>query len=203
MSTTAPPSDASQSVVLRSFVDGDAPKLHVMSREPALQTWLPDQVYESKADALEVLRHLGEKCRDPGSPARAPYVLAVCLKASMELIGHVGLSPIEGQVEVGYAIEEKHHGKGFASEAVGAMVKWGLERFELPRILGIVAADNAASCRVLERADFELASESTGSLHNRAGLIRTYQRMRIAGKSIARHPGAAGDPVSRLGGPRT
>ena len=178
MKTNTPPSVGCQSVVLRYFVPQDAPKVHAMSQELSLRTWLPDQVYESEARALEVVRYLIDKCRDPGTPVRAPYVLAVCLRSSMEPIGHVGLSPFEREVEVGYAIEEKHQGKGFASEAVGAMVNWALQRFDLRRVLGIVAKDNAASCRVLEHAGFALASEAMGSLHGRPGLIRTYHKSR-------------------------
>jgi len=181
MNAHAPPLVASPSLVLRHFVPEDAPKVYAMSRETSLRTWLPDQVYDSEAGALEVLRFLIGKYRDPGTPVRAPYVLAVCLAVSSDLIGHVGLSPIEGHVEVGYAIEEKHQGRRFASEAVGAMVGWALPRFDLPRVLGIVAKDNAASCRVLERAGFELASELAGSLHGRTGTVRTYQRTRRVG----------------------
>ena len=176
MNTNTPPSVASGAVLLRYFVPEDASKVHAMSQELSLRTWLPDQVYESEAGALKVLRYLIDKCRDPGSPVCAPYVLAVCLRSSLELIGHVGLSPLAGEVEVGYAIEEKHQGKGFASEALGAMVNWALQRFDLPRVLGIVARDNAASCRVLENAGFAITSESMGTLHGRPGLIRTYHR---------------------------
>ena len=200
MKTNTPPSVASQSVVLRYFVPEDAPKIYAMSQELSLRTWLPDEVYESEASALEVLFYLIDKCRDPGSPVCGPYVLAVCLGSSLELIGHVGLSPLkrevadrlgvvghggggdqEAEVEVGYAIEEKHQGRGFASEAVGAMVNWALHRFYLPRVLGIVVKDNAASCRVLEHAGFALASEARGSLHGRPGLIRIYHRAWRAG----------------------
>ncbi len=170
------PTIASRSGVLRRFVPEDAPKVYAMSQEPGVRTWLPDQVYESEARALEVLRDLIDKCHDPGTPVRAPYVLAVCLTSSLELIGHVGLSPLAGEVEVGYAIEDEHQGKGLASEAVRATVNWALPRFGLPRVLGIVAVDNLASCRVLENAGFVLASEAMGSLHGRRGLIRTYQR---------------------------
>jgi len=197
--TTTPPI-ASHSIVLRHFAPEDAPKAYAMSQELGLRTWLPDQVYESEAGALDVLRYLIDACRDPGSPARGPYVLAVCAGSSMELIGHVGLSPVggealdrlglvghvhgndrESEVEVGYAIEERHQGKGFASEAVGTMVNWALERFDLPRVLGIVATDNVASCRVLEHAGFALVRETRNRMHGRFGLIRIYQRARPAG----------------------
>ena len=168
----------SQTVALRYFVPEDAPKVFVMSQEPGIRTWLPDQVYESEVRALAVLRYLIEKYRDPGTPSLAPYVLGVCLNDSGELIGHVGISPLNGQTEVGYAIAGRHQGRGFASQAVRAMSEWALTRFGLPRVLGIVATDNPASWKVLHNAGFELIGESMGKLHGRSGLVRTYETAR-------------------------
>ncbi len=168
----------SETLALRHFVPEDAPKVFVMSQEPGMRTWLPDQVYESEKRALEVLRYLIEKYTDPGTPSLAPYVLGVCLNDSGELIGHVGLSPLNGQTEVGYAIAERHLGRGFASQAVKAMSEWALTRFGLPRILGVVGTDNPASWKVLEKAGFELKGESMGKLHGRGGLVRTYETTR-------------------------
>lgn len=167
----------SQAVTLRLFVPGDAPKALVMSQEPGSRMWLPDQVYENEAAALEAMLYLIENCRDPGMPSVAPYVLGVCLNDTGELIGHVGLSPFKGEVEIGYAIEDIHQGKGLASQAVRAMSDWGLARFALPRIVGIVSTDNVASCRVLQRAGFELAEESEGRLNGRSGLVRRYEKV--------------------------
>ena len=169
---------SSQSLVLRGFVLEDAPKVYALSQEPGMRTWIPDQVYENYAVALGVIRDLIGMYLDPGTPARAPYVLGVCLRDSLELIGHVGLSPLNGQIEIGFSIEERYQGRGYASEAVRAMLSWAFPRFSMSRVLGIVASDNAASCRVLQRAGFELANESSGSLHGRSGLIRTYHRLR-------------------------
>jgi ribosomal-protein-alanine N-acetyltransferase len=177
----------SRTVTLRYFVPEDALKVFVMSQEPGMRTWLPDQVYESEVRALEVLRYLIEKYRDPGTPSLAPYVLGVCLSDSGELIGHVGLSPLNGQTEVGYAIEDRHQGKGFASQAVRAMSEWALTRCALPRVLGIVATDNAASCKVLQYAGFELIEESMGTLHGRSGLVRTYEKARRVANERGRH----------------
>jgi hypothetical protein len=73
---TSPPI-LSRSVALRCFVPEDAPKVFAMSQESGMRTWLPDQVYETEARALEVLRYVTNTCRDPGTPALAPYVLGV------------------------------------------------------------------------------------------------------------------------------
>jgi ribosomal-protein-alanine N-acetyltransferase len=169
---------ASHSLLLRCFALEDAAKAFAMSQEEGMRAWLPDQVYENEAAALGVLQDLIGMCRDPGMPARAPYVLGVCRRDSLELIGHVGLSPLRGQVEIGFAIEDRYQGRGYASEAVRTMLDWAFPRFSLSRVLGIVASDNTASCGVLQRAGFELAGEAEGSLHGRMRLIKTYHRLR-------------------------
>jgi RimJ/RimL family protein N-acetyltransferase len=163
-------------LTLRHFVPGDAPKAFAMSREADSRAWLPDQVYESESSALEVLRRLIEQGNAPGTPSLGPYVLGVCSRDRGVLIGHVGLSPLGENVEIGYAIETARQGHGFATEAVRAMSDWGLARFGLPRILGIVAAENAASCKVLQNSGFEFAEESVRILHGRARLVRTYRK---------------------------
>ncbi|MBI4510840.1 MAG: GNAT family N-acetyltransferase [Deltaproteobacteria bacterium] len=166
------------SLLLRRFSVEDVAKVFLMSREPGLQEWIPDQVYEDEQQAAKVLRYLIEKYEDPGDPRLAALVVGICLQATSELIGHVGLSPLQGEVEIGYAIEASHQGRGFASEAVAAMCAFGLEGLGLARILGIVHKDNIASCRVLEKAGLVLVREEAGTLHGRGGFVRRYEKAR-------------------------
>lgn len=167
-------------LVLRQFVSEDASKLLAMSQEPGIRKWIPDQVYQDEPAALAVLRYLIVQYQGSGAPVHAPYVLGIYLKDSSELIGHVGLSPVEVQVEVGYAIEEKYQGKGYASQAVSAMCVWGMQRFDLSHVLGIVAGDNVASCKVLLHSGFTIASECSGVIHGWRGIIKTYQKKQTA-----------------------
>ena len=85
-------------------------------------------------------------------PRTKPLVLGI--ENAGALIGHVGLSRARGSVEIGYAIAERLHGQGFATEAVSAMASWGLSELGLREILGIVATSNVSSCRVLEKSGF-------------------------------------------------
>ena len=138
-------------LVLRHFTLADVPALYAMSREPLLGRWIPDQVYRDEAHAEEVARLLMSLAthRDPRTK---PYVLGI--EHGGALIGHVGLSAARGSVEIGYAIAQAQHGKGFATEAVAAMSSWALAELGLPEVLGIVEAENVPSCRVLEKAGF-------------------------------------------------
>jgi len=73
-------------------------------------------------------------------------------KTTGEKIGHAGLVPqmIEGKeyIEVGYWIDEKFWGKGYASEAAGALIKFGKEQLQLTELISLIQKGNVASERV-------------------------------------------------------
>jgi len=56
--------------------------------------------------------------------------------------------------EIGWVLASAAHGKGFATEAVRAVVRWGDERFERARTACIIAPDNLASIRVAEKCGY-------------------------------------------------
>lgn len=148
-------------LVLRPFTLADVPKLFAMSQEAGLRRWIPDQVYRDEAHAEQVARTLIGFAASPPDPRERPYVLGV--EHAGELVGHVGLSASRGSVEIGYAIEDRMQGRGFASEAVRALADVALTTLGLPEVLGIVAAENLASCRVLEKAGFNLVEHPSAT----------------------------------------
>ena len=58
---------------------------------------------------------------------------------------------INGVAEIGYGISEKHQNRGYATEAVEAVVKWALKQSGVTRIEAETEPDNTASRRVLEK----------------------------------------------------
>jgi RimJ/RimL family protein N-acetyltransferase len=58
----------------------------------------------------------------------------------------------EGQAEVGYVLHPAHHGHGYATEAVGALLRVGFEDLGLHRVAARCDARNMASARVMEWA---------------------------------------------------
>lgn len=163
-------------VILRFFAVEDADKIFRMSREEGMRLWIPGQVYHDEAQAGGVVRFLCEQYAHEPDPQNAPYVLGVELKDDRELIGHVGLSATGDDVEIGYAIEEKHQGKGFATEAVRGMTDWALAELKLPCVLGIVASENKASVRVLEKAGYRFVEEKKKHAFGRYCLCRIYRK---------------------------
>ena len=150
-------------LLLRPFSEADVPKVFVMSREDGMRRWIPDQVYRDEAEAEQVVRALMAYTSAAPDPRAHPYVLGIEDRHTGTLIGHVGLSPARGSVEVGYAIEQGFQGKGLATEAVAAAAAWALAELGLPEVLGVVDADNLPSCRVLEKAGFVHSGEALTS----------------------------------------
>lgn len=68
-------------------------------------------------------------------------------------IGLAGLVYREylGIPDVGYAMLPEFSGQGYASEAAQAVFAYGKNVLDLPQIVGIVAPDNIASKRILEK----------------------------------------------------
>lgn len=154
-------------VVLRGFTAADTRQVFLMSQEDGMRTWIPNQVYRDEAHTSGVLRRLISHYGAGGDPREGPFVLGVELKATGDLVGHVGLSQFEDTVEVGYAIERAHQRKGLASEAARALCRWAMAEFRLDSIVGITAQENIASQRVLLRAGFERKQEKKMWLQGR------------------------------------
>ena len=139
----------------RFFEKSDLEKIYQMSQEEGIRKWLPDQCYQNKDEAAEVINFLIE-CYSEVDPSTKPFVLGIELKENKELIGHIGLSPVAGLIEVGYAVEEKHQGAGYATEAVKEFSEWAQKELNLEAIWGIVEKENLASAKVLEKANYSL-----------------------------------------------
>ncbi len=163
-----------KNLLLRPFTLNDAQKIYQMSIEEGMKKWIPDQVYSEENEAHEVLEFLISRYNNP-DPKTKPFVLGIELTTTGELIGHAGLSPLNERVEIGYAVEEKHQGKGFATEAVKALSVYGIKHFGLDGITGIVDSANAASVRVLEKSGYSFVREETRNAFGRSVLCNEYR----------------------------
>jgi RimJ/RimL family protein N-acetyltransferase len=150
---------------------GDAPRFVADEVETArlrLRMFTPDDL-----DALcritrdpEVMRYIGEGrplTREEthvnltsiigGFRRRGFGRWAVIKKDCGALVGYCGLSQgnEEVGVEVAYMFAREEWGKGLASEAGRASLRYGFERLALDSVAGLTLRDNFRSRRVLER----------------------------------------------------
>ena len=126
----------------------------------------------------EVSRYQGWTRTDPGSIAREIEAMAtrapgepggwvqftVCERETGQLVGDVGLSRIEGEpeaIKIGYTIAPAFQGRGYATEAVGALVAYALDTLGAGIVRAYASAENLASIRVAERVGMHLVERYT------------------------------------------
>ncbi|MCL1795187.1 MAG: GNAT family N-acetyltransferase [Oscillospiraceae bacterium] len=135
---------------LRKYTIEDVEKNYLYSQEESRKKGIPNEVYADMQASRENVEFILSAYEKGGFP----YVYIVALKDTDEYIGHVSLSEILEGIEIGYAICEKHQGKGYATEIVRAYATWGKRELCLEKIYGVVYSDNTSSKKVLENAGF-------------------------------------------------
>jgi len=94
-------------------------------------------------------------------------------KGSGNFVGEIGfadykrdLEPsLKGMPEIGWVLAAAAHGKGYATEAVGAVVEWGDARFQGAGTACIIAPDNLASIRVAQKCGYRQSQLATYKGH--------------------------------------
>ena len=79
-------------------------------------------------------------------------------------IGFMGPPGEDGDVEIGYCVIPDRRGRGYAGEAVAALVAWALTQPGVGSVSARCDVLNVPSIRVLERAGFLRSSESDGQI---------------------------------------
>ena len=114
--------------------------------------FVPDEVWETKKEAEEVLKFLISRY----GTVDGPLVYPIIVKATKENIGYVQLCPIDnGNWEIGYHIAKKYTGNGYATEAVTAFLPVIAKQVNRNEIYGICLAENKASLSVMRKCGFE------------------------------------------------
>jgi [ribosomal protein S5]-alanine N-acetyltransferase len=134
---------------LRKWSPEDAEAYLELYRDPVMFRWLGDGTGKPPTDIEKVRRRLREKALESADVD----LWATCEKATGRVIGNCGLlaTPESGGIELIYHIGRAHWGKGYATEAAGACLEYGLRKLRIPRIVALVYPENRASVRVLEK----------------------------------------------------
>jgi RimJ/RimL family protein N-acetyltransferase len=90
---------------------------------------------------------------------RLKFQLAVVQAETGRLIGTCGIrrrSPDDHKADIGYELDPEFWGRGYATEAARAIVRFGFDALSVHRIWSWCIADNVASARVLEKLGMRL-----------------------------------------------
>ncbi|TCR92936.1 GNAT family N-acetyltransferase [Rhizobium sp. BK376] len=97
--------------------------------------------------------------------------LAIEEKSSGRFVGEAGfhevlrdiVPSIEGTLEAGWAFSPSVHGRGYATEALQAMIGWAEAKLPDRRMTCIIAPENAPSLRLAEKLGFRQIALTTYS----------------------------------------
>src|SRR5882757_3581025 len=144
-------------LVIRFYEPEDAPQLHeaITRSVPHLRPWLPWVQQEPKGPEARVnLIRLFRGQFDLG----IDYAFGIFDKTGKDIIGSTGLHTRIGKNarEIGYWIDINHINKGYATEAVSALIKTAFSIEGISRIEIRCAPDNIRSQHVPEKLGFRL-----------------------------------------------
>ena len=146
----------------RKFETEDAENLYRIHLDEEVKKWIPGESYEDPEEARETAEYFAGCV----SRKELPYVLAVELKQTGELIGDTGINEVEGkpdEVEIGFVIRRESRRKGYATELLKAMTVYAVDGFHVNVLYGRVMKGNNASVRVLEKNGYTFFTEETGA----------------------------------------
>jgi RimJ/RimL family protein N-acetyltransferase len=135
-------------LLLREMTEADAEHLVRLAQNPNVTRYLPEPPLAGVEEAVRLLKAVI-------FPQYANRIgrWAVVRRDTGELIGWCGLKYIAGanEYDLGYRYFEEHWGRGYATEAALAVLRYGVERLRGARIVGKAMVGNAGSRRVLEK----------------------------------------------------
>jgi RimJ/RimL family protein N-acetyltransferase len=80
---------------------------------------------------------------------------AVELEKTQKLIGHLYFQQSSSKEfltwELGYIFNPAYQNQGYASEAAGALIRYGFEHWEIHRVIAYCSPENTASWKVMEK----------------------------------------------------
>lgn len=146
-------------LLLRHIVQEDLAALFAFYSDPDVTKYIPDapQTYDETREELEWFMNGHPKFPELG-------LWATVYRETGHFIGRCGLLPWtiddKPEVEVAFALTKEYWGLGLATEAARALVQYGFERLQLPRLICLIDPDHKASINVATKIGMVFEKES-------------------------------------------
>ncbi|PZT70701.1 N-acetyltransferase [Streptomyces sp. SW4] len=136
---------------LRLFTPGDADDLYAYQSLPSVARYLyrPPHTRE-RSEQVAAERAAQTAWRADGDKLS----LAVCRRGESRLLGEVSLglaSARAAQAEIGWTVDPRHQGHGYATEAAAALAGFAFDTLGVHRLYARLDVENTGSVRVCER----------------------------------------------------
>ncbi len=144
----------SENLILRQFSYNDnKDMLDYWVSDPNIQSMYSEPIYTTEEEVKELLdKYITSYSQD------SYYRWAIIEKSTQICIGQVAFFLVDSKNhfgEIEYCIGSKFHRKGYASEAVKAILKYGFEKINFHKIQVCHKENNIASQGVIKKAGFK------------------------------------------------
>lgn len=145
---------------IREHEERDLDELHGLISDPLAMRFLPEIRTQTREQSRCNLRHALDESK---SPNRRDFFFAVELKWG-GYAGEVGITTMAGSAgerrgNLGYFFKPAHQGKGYATEAVIALLAYSFQVLCFEKIETGCLAENTGSQRVMVKAGFKKEGE--------------------------------------------
>ncbi len=137
---------------LRRVVKEDVNEIFALRSDQEVMKYIPRPLVKTEEDALAHIAMIDEKIN-----SNEGINWAITLKGNPKLIGIIGhyrIRPEHYRAEIGYMLLPEYQGKGIISEAIKEVVNYGFNVIKLHSIEAIIAPENLASEKVLQKNGF-------------------------------------------------
>jgi ribosomal-protein-alanine N-acetyltransferase len=137
---------------LRRLANDDVDEIFALRSDHEVMKYIPRPLAKTKEDALAHISMINEKI-----DSNEGINWAITFKDNPKLIGIIGhyrIKPEHYRSEIGYMLLPEYHGQGIISEAINEVVKYGFQEMKLHSIEAIIAPENTASEKVLQKNGF-------------------------------------------------
>lgn len=148
-------------LVLRRWTEEDVPRLAAFNADPEVMRWIGDGSTRDEPQTRARIEAMEREWDEKGHG-----LFAVEVRATGQLAGFTGLTvplflpEILPSVEIGWRLGRPFWGRGLATEAATAVLRFGFRDRGLEEIVSIAQVGNDASERVMEKLGMRLARET-------------------------------------------
>lgn len=133
-------------LILRQWTDTDLEPFHSICSDPRVMDFIGDgQAWSLEQTKTFIDRAVAQNLQH--GYCQWPLIL----KDDGTLIGFCGFVPAQGGAEIGWRLAVQHWGRGLATEAAQAALKYGFEKLGFERVIATVQSGNRASLRIVEK----------------------------------------------------
>lgn len=139
-------------LALRKMKASDSASLFQIWSDPEVTKYMNIDNFTAESQALEMIEILDKLAME-----NKAIRYAIIELQSNRIIGSCGYNMLDftnSKAEIGYEISKQYWGKGYAQEAIRALLDYAFSALQLVRIEAKVEPENINSIRVLQKLNF-------------------------------------------------